>query len=82
METYVGHHMAIYTIRWNPFHPRVFMSCSADWTVKLWDDTNPLPARPHAKPRHSWLRPPPRNRSGCNGGLGCTRRDVGYTAHA
>merc|ERR1719506_1014686 len=37
LETYVGHHMAIYTIRWNPFHPRVFMSCSADWTVKLWD---------------------------------------------
>lgn len=37
LETYIGHHMAIYTIRWNPFHPRVFMSCSADWTVKLWD---------------------------------------------
>ncbi|KAJ1446761.1 WD40-repeat-containing domain protein [Pelagophyceae sp. CCMP2097] len=37
LETYVGHHMAVYTIRWNPFHPRVFISCSADWTVKLWD---------------------------------------------
>lgn len=37
LETYIGHHMAIYTIRWNPFHPRVFLSCSADWTVKLWD---------------------------------------------
>ena len=37
LETYVGHHMAVYTVCWNPFHPRVFLSCSADWTVKMWD---------------------------------------------
>jgi dynein intermediate chain 1 len=37
LETYAGHHMAVYTLVWNPFHPRVFLSCSADWTVKLWD---------------------------------------------
>jgi dynein intermediate chain 1, axonemal len=37
LETYVGHHMAIHALKWNPFHPRVFLSCSADWTVKLWD---------------------------------------------
>lgn len=37
LETYQGHHMAIYTVKWNPFHPRVFLSCSADWTVKIWD---------------------------------------------
>ena len=36
LETYAGHHMAVYTIRWNPFHSGVFISCSADWTVKLW----------------------------------------------
>ena len=41
LETYLGHHMAVYTIRWNPFHPRVFISCSADWTVKLWDHNVP-----------------------------------------
>ncbi|CAN0222778.1 unnamed protein product, partial [Laminaria digitata] len=29
--------------RWNPFHPRVFVSCSADWTVKLWDHSVPYP---------------------------------------
>ena len=29
--------MAVYSVKWNPFHPRVFLSCSADWTVKLWD---------------------------------------------
>jgi hypothetical protein len=29
-----GHHMAVYAVKWNPFHPRLFLSCSADWTVK------------------------------------------------
>lgn len=37
LETYEGHHMAIYTVKWNPYHPRVFLSCSADWTVSIWD---------------------------------------------
>jgi dynein intermediate chain 1 len=36
-----GHHMAVYAVRWNPFHPKLFLSCSADWTVKLWDHTRP-----------------------------------------
>lgn len=36
LETYQGHHMALYALKWNPFHPRVFISCSADWTVKIW----------------------------------------------
>ncbi|CAM9435129.1 unnamed protein product, partial [Ectocarpus sp. 4 AP-2014] len=43
LETYEGHNMAVYTLRWNPFHPRVFVSCSADWTVKLWDHSVPYP---------------------------------------
>ena len=37
LETYGAHHMAVYALKWNPFHPRVFLSCSADWTVRLWD---------------------------------------------
>jgi dynein intermediate chain 1 len=37
LETYEGHHMAVYSIKWSPFHERVFISCSADWTVKIWD---------------------------------------------
>jgi len=37
LETYTPHHMAVYRLSWNPFHPRVFLSCSADWTVRLWD---------------------------------------------
>ena len=34
--------MAVYAVRWNPFHPKVFMTCSADWTVKIWDHTSKL----------------------------------------
>lgn len=43
LENYEGHHMAVYSVKWNPYHPRVFISCSADWTVKLWDHTIPTP---------------------------------------
>jgi len=43
LETYEGHSMAVYTVRWNPFHPRIFISASADWTVKLWDHTQRTP---------------------------------------
>jgi len=37
LETYDGHYLAVYSVKWNKFHPRVFVSCSADWTVKMWD---------------------------------------------
>ena len=37
LETYEGHYMAVYTVRWNAFNPKIFLSCSADWTVKLWE---------------------------------------------
>jgi dynein intermediate chain 1 len=35
--------MAVYSLKWNPFHPRVFISCSADWTVKIWDHNSAQP---------------------------------------
>jgi len=43
LETYQGHHMAVYALKWNPFHKRVFISCSADWTIKIWDHSHPYP---------------------------------------
>jgi dynein intermediate chain 1 len=43
LETFVGHHMAVYTVKWNGYHPKVFLSASADWTVKLWDHQMPKP---------------------------------------
>lgn len=39
IASYIGHSMAVYSVRWNVFHPRIFMSCSADWTIKIWDTT-------------------------------------------
>jgi len=37
LETYDGHYLAVYAVRWNTFHPKIFLSCSADWTVKMWN---------------------------------------------
>jgi len=37
LETYDDHHMSIYSVKWNPFVEHVFVSASADWTVKIWD---------------------------------------------
>ena len=35
IKSYDGHHMAVYTVQWNPFHEDIFISCSADWTIKV-----------------------------------------------
>lgn len=39
LDTYDAHHMAVYSVQWNSFHPKIFITCSADWTVKIWDHT-------------------------------------------
>lgn len=46
LETYEGHYLAVYAVKWNTYHPRVFISCSADWTIKMWDKnlTRPIKA--------------------------------------
>ncbi|XP_061119030.1 dynein, axonemal, intermediate chain 1, paralog 2 isoform X1 [Conger conger] len=43
LETYSAHNMAVDSVRWNHFHPKVFISCSSDWTVKIWDHTISTP---------------------------------------
>eukprot|EP00918_Siedleckia_nematoides_P049891 GHVU01109260.1.p1 GENE.GHVU01109260.1~~GHVU01109260.1.p1 ORF type:complete len:711 (+),score=130.97 GHVU01109260.1:17-2149(+) len=37
LETYSAHHMAVYRVAWNCFHSNIFITCSADWSVKIWD---------------------------------------------
>ncbi|XP_061687762.1 dynein axonemal intermediate chain 1-like isoform X3 [Syngnathoides biaculeatus] len=37
LKTYEAHNMAVGTVRWNPYHSKVFISCSSDWSVKIWD---------------------------------------------
>lgn len=42
LQTYDdAHSMAIYALRWNPFHHGVFATASADWSVKVWDHEYP-----------------------------------------
>uniref|UniRef100_G1QYC4 Dynein axonemal intermediate chain 1 n=1 Tax=Nomascus leucogenys TaxID=61853 RepID=G1QYC4_NOMLE len=38
-----GHLDLMDTVSWNPYHTKVFMSCSSDWTVKIWDHTIKTP---------------------------------------
>mmetsp|Transcript_8217 Transcript_8217/g.30340 ORF Transcript_8217/g.30340 Transcript_8217/m.30340 type:complete len:658 (-) Transcript_8217:198-2171(-) len=37
LNTYHGHHLAVYAVKWNYHHEQLFLSGSADWSVKLWD---------------------------------------------
>ncbi|VDP85529.1 unnamed protein product [Echinostoma caproni] len=43
LGSYEAHHMAVYRVAWNRFHPDIFITCSADWTVKIWDHNKPDP---------------------------------------
>lgn len=35
LATYSGHGMPVYAVKWNTMHPGLFLSCSADWSVKV-----------------------------------------------
>ncbi|NWR34626.1 DNAI1 protein, partial [Tachuris rubrigastra] len=43
LDVFKAHDMAVDTVSWNPFHLKVFISCSSDWTVKIWDHTIKTP---------------------------------------
>uniref|UniRef100_A0A8D0E4A4 Dynein axonemal intermediate chain 1 n=1 Tax=Salvator merianae TaxID=96440 RepID=A0A8D0E4A4_SALMN len=43
LDIFHAHHMAVDAVSWNPFHAKVFISCSSDWTVKIWDHTIKTP---------------------------------------
>uniref|UniRef100_A0A7S1NDI3 Dynein axonemal intermediate chain 4 n=1 Tax=Eutreptiella gymnastica TaxID=73025 RepID=A0A7S1NDI3_9EUGL len=36
LETYAGHAGPVYRCKWSPFSSDVFLTCSADWTTKMW----------------------------------------------
>ena len=38
LETYSNHSGPVYKVRWSPFCGGIFLSCSADWSMKLWDE--------------------------------------------
>ncbi|XP_025077584.1 dynein intermediate chain 2, ciliary-like [Pomacea canaliculata] len=39
IDTIDSHNMAIYKVAWNCYHPKIFITCSADWTVKIWENS-------------------------------------------
>ncbi|KAK7916026.1 hypothetical protein WMY93_011787 [Mugilogobius chulae] len=43
LDSYEAHVLAVDSVKWNQFHPKVFVSCSSDWTVKIWDHTVSAP---------------------------------------
>eukprot|EP00662_Eupelagonemidae_sp_cell21_P025305 gene25305-65089_t len=42
-ESYDGHNMSVYSVQWNKRNNKVFLSASADWTVKLWEKDSKKP---------------------------------------
>ncbi|UJR28757.1 hypothetical protein I4U23_009983 [Adineta vaga] len=36
LESYIGHTGPIYKVHWSPFVENIFLSASADWTIRLW----------------------------------------------
>ena len=37
LNTYEAHNTPVYNLQWNSFLPSVFISCAAEWSVKIWD---------------------------------------------
>ncbi|KAI8509554.1 WD repeat-containing protein 78 [Branchiostoma belcheri] len=44
LDSYTGHTGPVYKISWSPFAPDIFLSCSADWSVRLWSHDLTSPA--------------------------------------
>eukprot|EP00878_Enallax_costatus_P035291 GHUV01039308.1.p1 GENE.GHUV01039308.1~~GHUV01039308.1.p1 ORF type:complete len:168 (+),score=27.02 GHUV01039308.1:321-824(+) len=38
LESYSGHIGPVYGLQWSPFNPKLFISCSGDWTIRLWQE--------------------------------------------
>jgi len=37
LATFTGHQGPVYKVRCNKFMPEIFLTCSADWSCKLWN---------------------------------------------
>jgi len=37
LDTYYGHFGPVYRLKCSPFWPDAFLTCSADWSIKLWE---------------------------------------------
>ena len=37
IRTFMAHTAPVYAVQWNTFQPSVFISCAAEWNIKIWD---------------------------------------------
>eukprot|EP00927_Polykrikos_kofoidii_P025301 TRINITY_DN22760_c0_g2_i1.p1 TRINITY_DN22760_c0_g2~~TRINITY_DN22760_c0_g2_i1.p1 ORF type:complete len:875 (-),score=158.77 TRINITY_DN22760_c0_g2_i1:75-2699(-) len=49
LDTFYGHSGPVYRVRCNPFMSHAFLTCSADWTMRLWT-TKPPPGHQQDAP--------------------------------
>ena len=43
VESFDGHTGPVYAVQWSPFSKGLFLSCSADWSMRLWQEGRPTP---------------------------------------
>ncbi|CAK8676221.1 dynein axonemal intermediate chain 4-like [Clavelina lepadiformis] len=43
LDTYNGHTGPLYKVQWSPFSPDIFLSCSSDWSIRLWTQSELKP---------------------------------------
>ena len=36
--SFMGHLGPVYAVAWSPFRPGLFLTASADWTLRLWSE--------------------------------------------
>lgn len=41
LDSYFGHTAPIYQLRYSPFDADLFVTCSADWRLVLWSESQP-----------------------------------------
>lgn len=59
LDNFFGHAGPVYKIRWSPFCENIFLSCSADWSIKLWNQARPHSNSPPSSPAPFLLPLPP-----------------------
>ncbi|XP_065368147.1 dynein intermediate chain 2, ciliary [Calliphora vicina] len=43
LMTYRAHNLSVYRIDFNRYNSNIFITCSGDWRVKIWEDMRPEP---------------------------------------
>ena len=43
LQTYPAHNTPIYNIAWNTYVSSIFLTCAAEWMIKIWDHTATKP---------------------------------------